>query len=697
MTSKISFFKLCLENMKRRIWLLVITILTYFISMPLAMMISIQNEQSYIEKYQNYVEIFSTYMGMGVQSILAAGFGILCAIAGFAWLFSKKKVDMYHSMPIRREKLFAAGYLNGILIWLVPYLISVLICLIMIGGHLHITGQMFSIVMLTLGVNILFFLFFYNLALVAVMLTGNMINCLVTGGVLFAYALALRGLLELYLQYFIATYYSDFNILEDLKFTSPLMSFIYFAETYTKWKDGLMVYLTGGAFALYLLQCLVLAVIAGTIALILYKKRPSEAAGKSIAFVKILNIYRILLVIPLALGSGIFFAALVDGTSEKVMTAWLIFGLLFGLILSHGFIEVLFQMDIRAMFSYKKQLAATGVVVFLVAFSFKGDWYGMDQYLPEKEKLESMAITAGAPGNWSISFENYETGKYTSLSEYILEHMTLTDTEAAYELARRGMEYVNEQSKIENDELIYYIVKYRMDGGKEVIRRYWLPAKEAYPYVEQLYSMEEYKTGSMMGMIWEYAAEVIELTVSDTFYRSQNLDSRWITEFLEVYLREYESLTADEIVKSSKVGEFSCYSPKKGNIYDVPVYSSCEETIQFLQEHGIDTTGMKDSFMLEEVKWISVRVGDVENSDIFEKYGVDGYGDVGLFIKDEQEMAKLLPYLVRDQEPYSAFKDYDHDYEVYVGWERGGESYSVDVQLRKGSPIEELEIEVESR
>ena len=698
MTSKISFFKLCRENMKRRMWLLVLTILTYFISMPLAMMIMLQNEADNRNRVSGYIEIFSDFFGMGFHSILAAGFAILCAVAGFAWLFSKKKVDMYHSMPVRREKLFAAVYLNGILVWLVPYLVSILICLPMIGSHVRISGEMASTAVITIGINILFFVFFYNLMLAAVMLTGNMINCLITGGVLFAYAVALRGLLEVYLSYFMATWYSDADILGEVKFFSPIMSMAYFADNFTKWQNHMLVYVTGGAFALYL------------IALILYQKRPSEAAGKSIAFEKILNIYRIMLVIPLSLGSGIFFSALVDGgTPQNIMTAWMIFGLIFGLVLSHGFIEVLFQMDIKAMFSYKRQLLATGVVVFLVAFSFKGDWYGIGRYMPQEEKVESMAITAGTD---YIYYNNFETDGYLSGETYILTNMELTDTKTAYELAKLGMECTGSKAiyNIQGEgPYICYAVRYRLKSGKEITRRYWLPEKTAWPYIEQLYTQQEFKDG-IMGAFWENASAATELTVMDMNYDEQALGRQWIAEFMEIYRREYESLTAEQILKGTTVAEVSYeireYEEADSSGHVIArlgngcIYSACTETLQFLKEHGIDTSSMTQEFDPEKVTRIELRSCSEEGDAMLRGEVTEDWGTM-VIIEDRNEIEKLLPYLVSDLTRYNGFKDYDDNFDVYVVYESGAESEYEEkyqnsryMRLKKGAPIGELKFDI---
>ena len=92
MTSKISFFSLCIENLKRRIWLLVLSVLTFFISMPLTLMVVLQNETSYRSEIAEWriLEIFSNFFGIGFNSVLAPGFAIFKEKGGFIPFGSSK-------------------------------------------------------------------------------------------------------------------------------------------------------------------------------------------------------------------------------------------------------------------------------------------------------------------------------------------------------------------------------------------------------------------------------------------------------------------------------------------------------------------------------------------------------------------------------------------------------------------------------
>ena len=54
---------------------------------------------------------------------LAAGFGLLCAMATFGYLYNNRSAGMMHTLPLRREGLFLTQYLAGISFWLLPQLV----------------------------------------------------------------------------------------------------------------------------------------------------------------------------------------------------------------------------------------------------------------------------------------------------------------------------------------------------------------------------------------------------------------------------------------------------------------------------------------------------------------------------------------------------------------------------------------------
>ena len=149
MTSKSLFFRLMKEDLKRRLWAFGLSFLTFFFSMPVLAAMGITNlEQQYalwVEDAGNYdfgagntaETEFSRRLGeLAVESIglenVVMGFlvitaALVLALTGFLYLHSRKQVDFYHSIPVRREILFTVRFVDGILVIGSMYLVNLLL------------------------------------------------------------------------------------------------------------------------------------------------------------------------------------------------------------------------------------------------------------------------------------------------------------------------------------------------------------------------------------------------------------------------------------------------------------------------------------------------------------------------------------------------------------------------------------------
>ena len=127
MTSKNLFFKLMKEDFKRRLWVVTLIGLASFFAYPVAAAFMAGNINDYYGSYEwallQYTQSMQVFLdfdnamtcfGMVVASVI-------CGLSSFSYLNSRSKVDFYHGIPVRREKLYLANYLGGILYLAVPY------------------------------------------------------------------------------------------------------------------------------------------------------------------------------------------------------------------------------------------------------------------------------------------------------------------------------------------------------------------------------------------------------------------------------------------------------------------------------------------------------------------------------------------------------------------------------------------------
>ena len=156
MTSKSLFFRLMKEDLKRRLWAFGLSFLTFFFAMPVLAAMGVTNlEQQYalwMEDAGNYdfgagntaETEFSRRLGeLAVESIglenVVMGFlvitaALVLALTGFLYLHSRKQVDFYHSIPVRREILFTVRFVDGILSTIVMLALGAIICALIWGS-----------------------------------------------------------------------------------------------------------------------------------------------------------------------------------------------------------------------------------------------------------------------------------------------------------------------------------------------------------------------------------------------------------------------------------------------------------------------------------------------------------------------------------------------------------------------------------
>ena len=139
MTSKNSFLARLMENAKRRTWLLVVSLLAFVLAIPTftAMSISvISQREDLIENMKVQEKLYdlalSLYSGdNGTIFMLVGLFAVFSGIQGFSYLYDRNKIDFYHSKPVKASTRFFSIWTNGILVWLVPYVIGMLINLVL--------------------------------------------------------------------------------------------------------------------------------------------------------------------------------------------------------------------------------------------------------------------------------------------------------------------------------------------------------------------------------------------------------------------------------------------------------------------------------------------------------------------------------------------------------------------------------------
>jgi ABC-2 type transport system permease protein len=654
MILKSLFINLQKEDLKRKIWTLALLLLIFFLALPVVNALNLESIDILFtwEKINDIIipMIGPENSGLAIITIIAA---IICGISSFYYVHSKRQIDFYHSTPVRRGTLFAVNYLDGFLIYFVTYGFNLLLSFAVLAANGYLSREIFLAAMTAMLINCTYYLMIYTIVVIAVMLTGNFIvSCLASAAILL-YGPTLMIVKEEYFREFFVTYYPEMRLQSGLKFLSPIWIYLGVNDDWSRGESILL--------SIVIAAAVTAALIA--FAFFLYLKRPSEAAGKAMAFAKSKLVVKVLLVVLLSLGGGALFFNITHDSD-----GWFIFGIVFALLVSHAVIEIVYQFDIRGILRNKRQLLICGLLVGAIASCFRFDLFQFDSYLPEEDEIQNMAVSISGIDD-SINYIDFENGEYKRYgsSDYQLKYMKLTKFTDAYELAKMGISTGKDYRRYGGGGISYtYYVKYNLKNGKTAYRQYRLRTSDTYQQMKRIYESSDYKEAHYPLLHWDtakvgkvslrYFSEMInhkEFGMDGKESYALALPGTEKQEFLSTYMEELKTLTLDEVKDTEPLAtvifEYNTYS---ANSYYI--YPSFTKTLELMKKYGFDTA---KKIELKDIRRITVS----DYRPKYEQTTVDGITSTSMAkdsykeetYRNPEQIAQILPNLVSRDYFYS--------------------------------------------
>lgn len=621
MTSKISYFNIAKEDMHHRMWMLALSILGSVLSLPVLFLLINHAIMENMERYKDtlqatnylikcYTEFITAYAVIAQGMILMFG-ALIVAFFGYRYLYSRKMVDLYHSIPVKRTKLFLANYVNGLLIWLIPMLISMLLTLVLIFTNLasyDSTAAFGAIAQATGGITLRFifaFLIIYHFALVCIMLCGNIFNAIcstvIGGTVVFAlYALIACG----YSEIFFYTYsYNHDEPLYNWSILSPII-------------DAILV-LTNEGPSIFLVGSVISVIVCFFAAWFLYVKRPSELAEHGIDNIWVQRVLRIITSVL----AGLAGASIFIGILGEEATAWHLFGAILVGVFTFGVLNCIFHMNFRSFLAHKLEMLGTVVLTCLIIFAFKGDWFGYDEYVPDKEDIEYA----------SIYFYDYSdaSGYWYHEDEYDTIDMTYTDVDVIYNMLTT-MTDSSHQGEIEEN-YTGFDVEVTLKNGKTFSR--WYRAKESdLEVIRPIIESAEYQASAypFSSGVADYPDEI---SIYSNLHSSSDVieDDEQIKQIVDAYRADFaEHSTMEDLGTGIRIGEINIrvttdeYSRL---IYNPVIWSDYARTIEVIKE-------LFPGYVLsqEDVTLTSIDISHdfdkrMPDDILYSYFGIEGYED----------------------------------------------------------------------
>lgn len=665
MTSKISYFKLWKDDIKRRSWLLAINSLLLFLILPVGCLMGVNQKLRQMEESGGLVtmdDVLKYYAGnIGASNgMLIAGLilcAILCAVSGYLYLHSKEKLDFYHSIPIRREKLFLVQFLSGLFLFAVPYLVNFVICLVigLIKGVLT-GGILFSSIGIVF-IHILFFLLIYGVAIIPVMMTGKLIVGILGIGVFYVYGPLIDTLNTMLGQTFFMTYFNGGSMNSWVTtYTSPIGIYMKAINSLNSGKIPWLV--------LVLSFILLAAVIF--VNLWIYRIRSSEAAESAMAFPKTEAVIKILLVIPVSVGAGLFFRSINGSDSD----GWFVFGLLFCAIVMGVIVEFIYHMDFKAIFKKRISVIISLVAILVIAAVYRFDLLGYDTKLPSESKISAMGIYVNGLNEDYI----YPNGCDMNTTMRVLDATEIENYDSIYELAKSGIEYTKANGKTiragytngKNVTLSYsdVSIKYQLANGKSFYRQYHVDTKKLEEIMVNVYGDPTY-VEKLYPINYLDLDTVKRIKVQDFRQRETILDLTrdQIRELLTIYQEEMNKINYKELVQGlvpvTMVLSEEISEPYRVNEIDnFKIYPSFTKTLEYLKNVGYE---FKTSVDLKDISKIQI-------SDYQEAYnnGYETESNNYEFTQEEDQKAII------DSLSFGKSYNVNYNLEVRIIWKDSG-------------------------
>lgn len=326
-------------------------------------------------------------LGQTTGLLLSCAYGLICAMAVWSYLSSARSASLYHALPVTRESLFLSHWLAGLSFSLLPSALIALLSLLCAAA----AGApgLSQAILLWLGACCLQQLLFFSIGTFAAMLTGNLPALAVLYGVL-NFGVSLCELLTG--QIAVLFLRGVTSLPRTLTFLSPPVRLLLGSQSY--WGSG------GSASPRDLQYPLLLAYGAGALALsllalLLYRRRPTECAGDVIAVPALRPVIQGCFTLGCSLVLGWFFWLLLFQQAEH--WAFLLVSLLLGGAVGYFAAAMLLKKSFRVF--YKKQWLGLGVFALALCLAVAGlvnDLFGVVRRVPAEEEIQKAELSSGS-------------------------------------------------------------------------------------------------------------------------------------------------------------------------------------------------------------------------------------------------------------------------------------------------------------
>lgn len=527
-----------MDNIKRHSWLSICYLLILILTIPFQV-VNLSNKD-YITKNDFYNLFHLTQYQMQLFVIMV--FPVLTAVLLFRYIHVKGAADMMHSLPIKRVTLFVNQVGVGILIMLLPIIITGIVCGILRNSmnlsHFFTNRDVIDWALYTF----LYDMIFYSACIFFGVIVGMSVLQSVFTYIFLFLPVGLIILGNYVFQVILFGYNASIGTA-----TSALSPIGMLIDHYNDRINSTPV-------TAYTLLCIFF--ILGS--LWLYNRRKIEAATEAIAFKNLNYIFKYSTTFCTMLVCGVYLSS----TQNRSFT-WLLFGFLIGSFIGYFTSEMLIKKSLW-IFNNFKGYALYLLIIVLLLTGLKFDIIGYQNRIPELNNISY------------ISMDYY--GQYSTQNIEKYSFKTQTSFTLIRKLHKQIIKDKNRSSK--NTSTEYFT--YKLKNGKTLSRSYSINRKDYIAFLKPLSESEEYKR------IYNQAYTLSPTDV-DKITISPNNKSTYVTIVApeeikqlisilkqEIHNKNYEEenssiqpwATIDFLIKDKSIEKYIAPNPNNGYNYD---------------------------------------------------------------------------------------------------------------------------------
>ncbi|HHV76471.1 MAG TPA: ABC transporter permease [Syntrophothermus lipocalidus] len=468
MTSRAFLFNrgLVASDLKRFWWVSAAYGLCLLLILPFHHVIQgVQADDLWVKQaLQRSLDIFSGQSGM--QAILIWTVPVVLAVLLFRYLHDSRAVAVMHSLPLNRNTLFCSHAAAGLVLILLPVLITGFV--LMILNATTELKELYSLldILRWAGLTALFAALMFSITVFVGMFTGNTFAHVAFTYILQLLPTGLVILLDGNLRNLVYGY-AGTGLPGEFRYNFPLVMLAGYHGNDFFTAGTAIAYLTAAAFFL---------AVAGYV----YRLRPSEAAGEVVAFSVIRPVFKYGVTFCTMLLAGLYFAS-VYGDNYPLI----VFGYVFGSLLGYLTAEILLRKSWQVWSAYRG-FVAYAVVITVLLVGIATDVTGYVHRVPDPEKVKKVYF--GTNINEWIQLEKRKNSQLLGIK---------------YE----GVNFFQDKENIRNIVLLHRqlletphskegtirYIAYTLDNGDYLIRQYYVDEKRHASILKPIYESLEYK------------------------------------------------------------------------------------------------------------------------------------------------------------------------------------------------------------